>query len=230
MSASASAHKAAFRHFTQFLKAPIPGVSISQLDANKFHVNTRVLQGPYAGITVHWELTIPTDYPHSPPLGRMAHGYDFDSDHHSHLFEYDGICCDVLGNFSYMHQSADDYYGWTPSANFTTLMIYLQPFFADPDGKKASNKTIQQLRAMNRAYKCKECGHSSKKPVPPFSKATPEVDDNATADDDDDSQLTYQQVRAKRELVCAVTGDSIVNDLTICLGYPIRLTKGRVAF
>ncbi|KAF0712721.1 Aste57867_4707 [Aphanomyces stellatus] len=231
MSASASAHKTAFRHFTQFLKAPIPGVSISQLDADKFHVNTKVLEGPYAGITVHWELTIPTDYPHSPPFGRMAPGYAFGVAHHHHVFETAGICCDVLGNFRYMHQSASGYSGWTPSANFTTLMIYLQPFFADPDGKKASKETIQELMAMNHAYKCNDCGHSTQEPVPPLGEATPEGDHNAVSDDDEAKvQLTPQQVRAKHELVCGVTGDSIVDDPTVCLGYPFRLTKGRATF
>ncbi|KAH9098222.1 hypothetical protein Ae201684P_017439 [Aphanomyces euteiches] len=101
---STSAVKTAYRHYTQYLKAPIPGVSISILEGDKFHVNIKLLKGPYQDITVHWELTIPADYPHSPPFGRMAPGYAFNSDHHGHVFDASGICCDVLANHSYMYR------------------------------------------------------------------------------------------------------------------------------
>ncbi|CAK4710164.1 unnamed protein product [Aphanomyces euteiches] len=170
---STSAVKTAYRHYTQYLKAPIPGVSISILEGDKFHVNTKLLEGPYQDITVHWELTIPADYPHSPPFGRMAPGYAFNSDHHGHVFDASGICCDVLANHSYI------YMGWTPSANFTTLMVYLQPFFADPDGRNASEDTINELRKMDENYSCDACGHSTKVPFPPFDDAKPSQDETS---------------------------------------------------
>ncbi|KAH9150031.1 hypothetical protein AeRB84_007057, partial [Aphanomyces euteiches] len=174
---STSAVKTAYRHYTQYLKAPIPGVSISILEGDKFHVNIKLLKGPYQDITVHWELTIPADYPHSPPFGRMAPGYAFNSDHHGHVFDASGICCDM---------------GWTPSANFTTLMVYLQPFFADPDGRSASEDTINDHRKIDENYSCDACGHST-----------------------------------KREIVCSVLGHNIIDDPTICIGYPINLFQGR---
>ncbi|CAK4175704.1 unnamed protein product [Aphanomyces euteiches] len=161
---STSAVKTAYRHYTQYLKAPIPGVSISILEGDKFHVNIKLLKGPYQDITVHWELTIPADYPHSPPFGRMAPGYAFNSDHHGHVFDASGICCDM---------------GWTPSANFTTLMVYLQPFFADPDGRSASEDTINDHRKIDENYSCDACGHSTKVPFPPFNDAKPSQDETS---------------------------------------------------
>ncbi|CAK4125129.1 unnamed protein product [Aphanomyces euteiches] len=220
---STSAIKTAYRHYTQYLKAPIPGVSISMLEGDKFHVNTKVLEGPYEGISVHWELTIPADYPHSPPFGRMAPGYAFNTEHHHHVFDGSGICCDVLANFSYMYQSASSYMGWTPSANFTTLMVYLQPFFADPDGQVASKDTINKLRSMDANYSCDVCGHSTKVPYPPFEDAKPSQDETS----DQVEELDPVKSRARREIVCSVLGQNIIDDPTICIGYPIHLFQGR---
>ncbi|CAK4377248.1 unnamed protein product [Aphanomyces euteiches] len=201
---STSAVKTAYRHYTQYLKAPIPGVSISILEGDKFHVNIKLLKGPYQDITVHWELTIPADYPHSPPFGRMAPGYAFNSDHHGHVFDASGICCDM---------------GWTPSANFTTLMVYLQPFFADPDGRSASEDTINDHRKIDENYSCDACGHSTKVPFPPFNDAKPSQDET--------SELDPVKSRAQREIVCSVLGHNIIDDPTICIGYPINLFQGR---
>ncbi|RHY17673.1 hypothetical protein DYB25_004092 [Aphanomyces astaci] len=225
--AAASAYKTAFRHYTQYLKAPIPGVSISQLEANKFHVNTKVLQGPYEGIVVHWELTIPESYPHTPPFGQMASGYAFNSNHHHHVFDGSGICCDVLGNFNYMHESASGFSGWTPAANFTTLMIYLQPFFADPDGMIASGDTIKRLRVMDEEYVCNECGHSTKSPLPPLDQQCDDSNSTTPEHERESTKLTPEQARAQREIACPVMGLSIIDDPTMCMGYPLRLRQAR---
>ncbi|CAK4081731.1 unnamed protein product [Aphanomyces euteiches] len=96
--AASSAYKTAHRHYLQYLKAPLPGVSITPVQADKYHVNTTLLEGPYEGITVHWELSIPDTYPYTPPLGGMAPGYAFNEVHHNHVIDDFGICCDVLGN------------------------------------------------------------------------------------------------------------------------------------
>ncbi|KAH9128989.1 hypothetical protein AeMF1_000906, partial [Aphanomyces euteiches] len=58
-------------------------------------------------------------------------------------------------------------------------MVYLQPFFADPDGRNASEDTINELRKMDENYSCDACGHSTKVPFPPFDDAKPSQDETS---------------------------------------------------
>ncbi|CAK4693649.1 hypothetical protein LEN26_000807 [Aphanomyces euteiches] len=218
--AASSAYKTAHRHYLQYLKAPLPGVSITPVQADKYHVNTTLLEGPYEGIAVHWELSIPDTYPYTPPLGGMAPGNAFNEAHHNHVIDDFGICCDVLGNDATLYASAKSYFGWTPSANFKTLMVYLQPFLAEPHGVKASRKVIGELRAMNKNYMCATCGHSTKQFVPPPDKPS---NDDSFSKWEIIEHLPPPISRAKRELFCPVLCQNIMDEQTLCLGYPFRI-------
>ncbi|KAG9409128.1 hypothetical protein AC1031_019390 [Aphanomyces cochlioides] len=150
----------------------------------------------------------------------MAPGYAFSEAHHNHVIEDFGICCDVLGNDATLYASAKSYFGWTPSANFTTLMVYLQPFLADPHGVKASRKVIGELRAMNKNYMCPTCGHSTKQPAPPADKPS---NDDSISKWEIIEHLPPPVSRAKRELFCPVLCQNIMDGPTLCLGYPFRI-------
>ncbi|KDO18674.1 hypothetical protein SPRG_15408 [Saprolegnia parasitica CBS 223.65] len=204
--------KTAFRHYQQYAKAPVPGCSIAHVDDNVFHVSTRLVDGIFRGVTVHWELTIPPSYPHSPPFGRILPDYGFTHEYHSHVFP-DGICVDVLANHEYMHQSASRYGGWTPSSNLTLLMIYMQAFLADPDYSKPSAAAIARLRTMDAAYKCAVCGHDP---------AMSEIPDNESEVKEETTTLTPHLERVRREMVCPIRMENLVEH-NVRLGYPLRV-------
>ncbi|KAJ3257186.1 hypothetical protein HK103_004884 [Boothiomyces macroporosus] len=212
-----SARKTAYRHYSALLKTPIPGVSITQIDADKFHVTTRVMEGVYEGILVHWELSINENYPYSPPFGRMVSGYEFDGRHHHHIFESAGICADFLGNFAYMQQSATAGTGWTSSCDFIGLMINMQAFFADPDGMEASKVEIRKLRLMDKEFVCMGCDHSTKEPYPPLNL---EIEAQ-----EEEEKLDPIMERAKRELFCSITKRNVIDDSLVCLGYPLEVRR-----
>jgi ubiquitin-protein ligase len=232
------ARKIAYRHWLELRAEPIPGVSMHLVDMNTFHVNTRVLDGPYIGLIVHWILTIPDSYPQAAPFGHIAPGYYFNERHHHHVFSERGICTDFLANFPYMTQSASAGSGWTPACNFIGLMVNMQAFFADPDfgGCHVLSKTERELLfARNDAYACAICGHSTAVPFPPLATvstatAPDEVITSANAACADDSKLVdkMQNVtispeaairnRARSEWLCSVRKTSPIDDATTLLG------------
>ncbi|KAJ3269780.1 hypothetical protein HDV01_001037 [Terramyces sp. JEL0728] len=216
-----SARKTAYRHYTALVKSPIPGISIIQIDSDKFHVTTRVMEGVYEGLLVHWELSINEDYPYSPPFGRMVSSYAFDERHHHHVFQSNGICADFLGNFAYMQASATAGTGWTSSCDFIGLMINMQAFFADPDGRVATSSQIQELRNMDEEFVCMGCEHSTKEPYPPL---------NLEAQVQLDKQQEQDPIkeRAKRELFCSITKRNVIEDPLVCLGYPLDVYRDSV--
>ncbi|KAI8901592.1 hypothetical protein BC833DRAFT_617514 [Globomyces pollinis-pini] len=212
------ARKTAYRHYVSYMKNPIPGVTMHQVNADCFHVNTELLEGPYQGILVHWELTINENYPFEPPFGKMADGYNFGHRYHHHLYETQGICADFLGNFSYMNQSAGAGYGWTSGCDFHGLMINMQPFLADPDGAIGP---VRELLAMDKKYSCDTCGHSTAKPYPPIPKIVADLADQ------EEKNVNPAVERARREMFCAVTKENIIDNKSLCLGYPIDVTRDR---
>ncbi|OQR89486.1 Ubiquitin-conjugating enzyme family protein [Achlya hypogyna] len=217
-----SSLQVAFRHFQQYLKAPVPGCTIAHVEDNIFHVSTLIRDGIFEGITVHWELSIPPTYPHSPPFGRVLPSYAFRYEHHSHVFE-DGICVDVLANHEYMHQSAARYGGWTPSSNFIMLMIYMQAFLADPDYATPSSKSIDQLRAMDKAFCCNDCGQTNAAAAVEADLVQAMTEAALSAP----PARTPHEERVRRELICPIMQQNIVDHTELCLGYPLLLDTSR---
>ncbi|KAH9183123.1 hypothetical protein AeNC1_014902 [Aphanomyces euteiches] len=177
---STSAVKTAYRHYTQYLKAPIPGVSISILEGDKFHVNTKLLEDlirtSQSTGSLRSLLTILTRH-HSAVWLLATLSIQITTAMYLMLRGFAAMFWPTIPTCTY--QSASSYMGWTPSANFTTLMVYLQPFFADPDGRNASEDTINELRKMDENYSCDACGHSTKVPFPPFDDAKPSQDETS---------------------------------------------------
>ena len=210
-----SATKVAYKHFKEFMKAPVEGVTIVQIDALLFHVAMRIQDGIYDGITVHWELKIPENYPFSPPFGRIVPGYLFNELYHHHVFESQGICADFLGNFSYMQLSAGAGTGWTSSCDFNGLMINMQAFFADPDGAHPSDKDLVRLFQMDAKFSCESCKEMAVD-VPSERMQDLGIDDVI-------EQESPAVQRARRELFCSVTKINVIDDPNIFLGYPIMV-------
>ncbi|KXS12839.1 hypothetical protein M427DRAFT_34461 [Gonapodya prolifera JEL478] len=208
-----SAGKVAFRHYAEFLADPVKGVAITQLQSQLFHVSTRVTEGPYEGLTIHWELKIPDYYPFQPPFGEVVANYDFDERFHHHVFRSAGICADFLSNFEYMHQSAGVGQGWTSSCNFISLMIAMQAFFADPDGAHPSREDIANLRFMDKRFTCSPC-----------AQANADANSGATLTDVAESPAMQ---RARKEMFCSVTKANFIDDKDVSLGYPLSVTKDR---
>ena len=209
---SVSAQKVAYRHYKSFLADPVEGVIITQLDALLFHVSTNIRDGIYEGLSIHWELKIPENYPFSPPFGEIVPGYRFGSSHHHHVFEKIGICADFLGNFSYMQRSAGAGTGWTSSCDFVGLMINMQAFFADPDGVNPSQQEIIKLHQMDSKFKCLKC------------KEHYENDNEAKVIKEAETIVEAESTivkRARRELFCSVLKSNVVDDPELCLGYPV---------
>ncbi|KAI9205893.1 uncharacterized protein BJ171DRAFT_54910 [Polychytrium aggregatum] len=222
---ASSAAKIAFRHYLEFQRNPVPGVSIHQISSRVFHVNTRLLDGPYEGICVHWELSIPNDYPYAPPMGAMTKSYRFNTTHHHHVYDGIGICADWFGNFSYMSQSAGVGCGWTPSCDFVGLMINTQVFLADPDGVVLSARDVQKLRNMDQAFECSSCPHKTAAPHPPLAVFDPEaLQGRRQRELTRDEKITE---RARNELMCSVSKLNFVDEEEMCLGYPINLSIDR---
>jgi ubiquitin-protein ligase len=222
---TAQARNTALRHFVALQENPVPGVSMAMIDIQTFHVNTQIQDGIYEGAIIHWELTIPSTYPQTPPFGRVATGYDFEDKHHHHVFRSAGICADFLANFAYMSKTASAGYGWTPACDFVGLMINMQAFFADPDGAKLSQAELDAFRRMNDEYVCPHdlCGHSTRTPEPPlgFEGVTTMTTSVTT------SHKNPIHDRARRELICSVSKQNIIDAKDMVLGYPINLRRDK---
>ncbi|KAI8896381.1 hypothetical protein BC833DRAFT_597686 [Globomyces pollinis-pini] len=213
-----SAIKTAFNHLSRFQKEPVPGVSICQLSPLLFHVNSTVLEGPYAGIVVHWELLLNENYPNSAPFGRIVKGYPLTHKYHQNIYGSKGICADFLGNIKYIHQNTTVGSGWTSSSDFIGLMINMQAFFANPD---VAVNDIDELKALDSNYKCQECAHSTESPYPPILK-------QISIDSQPSTILnTVEGARARAELVCTVTKENAIDNPDLFLGYPIMVTRDK---
>ncbi len=220
---TAQARNTALRHFVALQQNPVPGVSMTMIDVQTFHVNTCIKEGVYEGAIIHWELTIPPTYPQTPPFGHVATGYDFEDKHHHHVFRSMGICADFLANFSYMSKTASAGFGWTPACDFIGLMINMQAFFADPDGAKLSQTELDAFRKMNDEYVCPNslCGHSTRTPEPPLGG------DTLTVIKKPQTEIDPIRERARRELICSVSKQNIIDVDEMVLGYPINLNRDK---
>lgn len=159
------ARKSASKHFKVYQADPIPGNYITMIDLQTYHVTTHVLAGPYKGLHIHWVLTIPNSYPYTPPMGTVAPQFYFTNAHHHHVYSF-GFCNDFLGNVAGMNASAGKGQGWTPAADFRSLMLVMQDFFEDPDfprGHLLSPESITDVVRRNAQYVCpvhEECGYT----------------------------------------------------------------------
>ena len=75
------------RDLKEISDSPIKGVGIISLDNNpyKYIVNIRIMEGIYEGYCLQLILTIPDDYPISPPKILIYPGQLFDNNYHHHI-------------------------------------------------------------------------------------------------------------------------------------------------
>ena len=196
-------------------KSPIPGISIHPVNDDIFtlHANITIFEGPYEGIIIHLVLNIPESFPQTSPAGKIFPGFPFTSEHHHHIYNTMGICNDYLSNFgNFFGKEAGT--GWTPSITLKDLLLVLQPFLADPDfyhNDPVPTDVIERLRKNVATFEC-ECGHSTKKPMPPLGLQTEHI-------------KPIISNRVTENLICSISKMSIFDDegKTMILGYPIHL-------
>jgi len=246
------------RDLKDLIKDPLPFIAVQPLNGNMFklHCNIKLLEGAYKGIIVHFVIDIPHTYPQGSPAGSIAPGFPFSGNEHSHIHG-SSICNDYLSNFAGWFQHLDNGQikagtGWNASITIRTLLIVLQPFFAEHELAHVTEEFVADLRKRISAYRCPDCGHSADAPVPMFIEDDETEQEQAQQDPVDqeqqqqdpanqqeqpDNQEQEQQqqqdnhqdtpeshlARASSILVCSVSKTTVFEDKTMILGYPLNL-------
>lgn len=207
--ATSSGLKMALKHYKAYQKNPLPTASIELVNAQTYHVTTRLTTNGYQ-YDLHWILTIPDTYPFLPPLGSVAPGFYFS---HTHIFDT-GICNNFLGNHQYMHSSANDGEGWTPSTDFYGLMMVLQDFF------DSNIRFDPNLIKKNANYCCSACFYLPTAMADKAKRVAEKVVKKVGKDVAE--KVETQSVEAERlqsnGLVCSILHITIDDDV---LGYPL---------
>lgn len=200
--ATAGGPKMALKHYKAYQKNPLPTAIIDLVDAQTYHVTTRVTTDGFS-YDLHWILKIPDTYPFLPPLGNVAPGFHAS---HRNIFKT-GICNNFLGNHMYMHSNAADGEGWTPSTDFCALMMVLQDFF------NTNEYFYPRLVEENANYCCPEC-HYGGTPTKAMAEVGAEVEAEVEA---------VQAVQAVQpKAACGILHTTIDDDV---LGYPVILNE-----
>ena len=139
----------------EITKNPVEGIGIASIDDDpmRYVINMRLMTGPYEGYCVQLLLTFSDNYPTRPPKILMYPDQALDSHYHHHIFDdvrdefdhhFKKFCFDLLDN-DFMSTS-DEKSGWNPSYSISSLLLQVQNFIADPDGVRASESQIKQLK------------------------------------------------------------------------------------
>ncbi len=233
MSKQTNAAKRVTRDLKDLIKDPLPSIAIQPLNGNifKLHCNAKLLEGAYSGLTVHFVIDIPEGYPHVSPAGSIAPSFPFSDQEHSHIHGH-SICNDYLSNFEGWFQHMDGGQvkagtGWNPAITLRTLLIVLQPFFADHELKHVDDEFVSDLRRRIQEYQCPDCGHTDEAPVPMFVEDEEEVDE-VKEQEEEEKEVEKDQgpmirQRAEEILVCSISKANVFEDKTMILGYPLHL-------
>ncbi len=134
------------RDIKEITVSPINGVGIISLDNDpyKYIVNIMIMEGIYKGYCLQLLLTIPDNYPISPPKIMIYPGQPFDNNYHHHIFKdkkkdengnyFYKFCFDLLEN-DFLSTSTE-YSGWNPSYTISTFLLQVQNFLCEPDMPK----------------------------------------------------------------------------------------------
>ncbi|KAF8243751.1 hypothetical protein K440DRAFT_636830 [Wilcoxina mikolae CBS 423.85] len=104
---------------------PYPGITIHHHDSSlrDFCLHLEPRSGPFAGLRLHFEVTLPISWPHQPPKIRSSTHLD-----HPNVFgSY--ICCDLL-------RASTESGGYTPAFTLRGLLLQFLSFF--------SSETVEQ--------------------------------------------------------------------------------------
>ncbi len=88
-------------------------------DIMTWHVNLVAPDGPYVGLPLHCVLTIPADYPISPPVVNLPVLIP-----HPNVFSSSFICLDLLRSSA----SSGPYTGWSSAYTLQSVLLQLQTF------------------------------------------------------------------------------------------------------
>lgn len=143
--------------------------SIDDMDTT-YHGNMRPKDGPYAGCNFHFEMTIPEDYPISPPkISLMCYSL-----RHPNVFNFGN---EVYICLSMLRPSAPGVLNWSSSYTIKSVLMQLQSFLfaenveqdyggsvnvGDMRRREHIDKTIQETRR----FRCATCGHCGTNPYP----------------------------------------------------------------
>lgn len=212
------------KQLKDFEEFPVEGVSFVNTDEDNFfyfHGNIRIDDGIYKGVVIHFHLTIPNDYPFSPPSMYLPADYPFNASFHEHIHHQDkklGICANLTSNFESYFKHTDKKTkapkgGWNPSYGLKELFFQLKYFFADPDLPEfliPNSKQIALMKDKISEYKCK-CGHTGKKPYPSLlkKKSIAEAKDNSF----------------KNKYICSILKEVYSPTNGNVFGYPVNTFK-----
>ena len=188
---SSAATKRLLRDYRSVLADPLSTVSARPLEDDIFewHCNMRVQHGPYSGVTFHFILRFPKDYPVCPPAVEMCTYLK-----HPNVFEgWRGrapyICLDLLRP---MNTTVSGGYngGWSTAYSAQSVLLQLQSFLfeensipqEDLDGKgtniwgsfyssklgKQHNMKLERAKEEAASFHCRKCGHCSSAAFPPL--------------------------------------------------------------
>jgi len=144
------------------LSAPIANCSAKPLekDISTWHANIFVESIGINGITFHFEIKYPNDYPNVAPKVKP-----FTTIKHQNVFG-DYICLDIL---TMSKETANTpYRGWTPAYTISSLLIQLESFlFEAVETRSSYDINLMKQRASD--FRCRMCGHQHTSPKPEIS-------------------------------------------------------------
>jgi len=219
----------------------------------KYVINMRLMTGPYEGYCVQLLLTFSDNYPTRPPKILIYPGQAIDGQYHHHIFDdyrddYDEngqnfkkFCFDLLDN-DFMSTSAEKS-GWNPSYSISSLLLQVQNFISDPDGVRASQYKIDELKKSMDNYSRtfyinSENGrikkvHTWKNPYPEMyfkknEKDKNEKDENSKSNENlKEKENEHKMQIIKENLNCFILKVNYIDEPNILLGYPIIQKKGK---
>ncbi|KAJ7289126.1 hypothetical protein C8J57DRAFT_1114727 [Mycena rebaudengoi] len=116
-----------YQDLAELHESPYPGVAIFTDDSNmrKFCLVLTPPSGPWKNLSLHFDVTLPDDWPASPPsVGCSVDGID-----HPNLFgSY--ICCDLLKPEEEIYRTAGYMGGYTPALTLRGLFLQFLTFFS----------------------------------------------------------------------------------------------------
>jgi ubiquitin-protein ligase len=260
-----SAVKRIYQDLKELDREPVHGISVAIPDEDPFtlHANILISEGPYTGLLIHTIIRLPDNYPLTGPSMNIAKGLNFDHRFHEHIFNdpYNGntICNDMLTNFGSYFNSIDHgkkkvASGWTSACTLKSVLLQMTVFFSDSDLPKQcqpTNEVIESLKTELESYKCPDCKHTTKNPLPSIQANLQDSGSNTsskvnlasnTSSEVNLASNTSSEVNLagntdllknyRDRLTCGITKSNIFDDPSMIIGYPINVerTKYRMIF
>jgi ubiquitin-protein ligase len=228
-------------------KEPAEGVGIAQLGNNifKYVVNAKILFGCYENFIIQMEMTIPENYPISPPEIRLFPNQNYGNRFHHHIFlasdGYCDLCIDITKNkFLSTNEKGS---GWTAAYTLKSLLFQIQNFLAIHDLHQEPNpESVKKLFVQNKAYyrkffdqEGKEVLHTYENPYPKIHENNNNYNKNNIFNNEQE-ELEAKEAEAelfrrklleeeiKNNITCYITKSNYIEDKKLALGYPVFIT------